>query len=138
MTTKRLESEGNRKMTKEEVIAFFKDMNECTYGNLEAVEKAIEALEQTSCDDAISRQAVLDAFWKLKIELRPNAIDAILNMVNGIPPVTPKSNTGHWIECKDRYDIWSKCSECEKEYDKHYIGHIRYCPNCGAKMEEEE
>lgn len=34
-------------MTNEEAIAFFKDMNECTYGNLEAVEMAIKALEQT-------------------------------------------------------------------------------------------
>lgn len=34
-------------MTREEAIAFFKDMNECTYGNLEAVEMAIKALEQT-------------------------------------------------------------------------------------------
>jgi len=33
-------------MTREEAIAFFKDMNECTYGNLEAVEMAIKALEQ--------------------------------------------------------------------------------------------
>lgn len=32
-------------MTREEAIAFFKDMNECTYGNLEAVEMAIKALE---------------------------------------------------------------------------------------------
>lgn len=33
-------------MTNREAIAFFKDMNECTYGNLEAVEMAIKALEQ--------------------------------------------------------------------------------------------
>lgn len=32
-------------MTREEAIAFFRDMNECTYGNLEAVEMAIKALE---------------------------------------------------------------------------------------------
>lgn len=32
-------------MTIEEAIAFFKDMNECTYGNLEAVEMAIRALK---------------------------------------------------------------------------------------------
>lgn len=31
-------------MTREEAIAFFEDMNECTYGNLEAVEMAISAL----------------------------------------------------------------------------------------------
>lgn len=34
-------------MTREEAIAFFKDMNECTYGNLEAVEMAIEALSSS-------------------------------------------------------------------------------------------
>lgn len=33
-------------MTREEAIEFFKDMNKCTYGNLEAVEMAIKALEQ--------------------------------------------------------------------------------------------
>lgn len=32
-------------MTRKEAIAFFRDMNECTYGNLEAVEMAIKALE---------------------------------------------------------------------------------------------
>jgi hypothetical protein len=37
-----------REMTREEAIAFFEDMNECTYGNLEAVEMAIEALNK--CD----------------------------------------------------------------------------------------
>lgn len=37
-------------MTREEAIVFFKDMNECTYGNLEAIEMAIEALEQEPCD----------------------------------------------------------------------------------------
>ena len=31
-------------ISREEAIAFFKDMNECTYGNLEAVEMAISAL----------------------------------------------------------------------------------------------
>lgn len=33
-------------MTREEAIAFFEDMNECTYGNLEAVEMAIKALSE--------------------------------------------------------------------------------------------
>ena len=40
-------------MTREEAIAFFKDMNECTYGNLEAVEMAIKALEQEPILDKI-------------------------------------------------------------------------------------
>lgn len=38
-------------MTRGEAIAFLKDMNECTYGNLEAVEMAIKALEQEPCKE---------------------------------------------------------------------------------------
>lgn len=51
--------------------------------------KELKAYREQS-GDAISRQAVLDAFWKLNVELRPNAIDAILNMVNTMPSVTPQ------------------------------------------------
>ena len=40
-------------MTREEAIAFFIDMNECTYGNLEAVEMAIKALEQEPRKDEV-------------------------------------------------------------------------------------
>lgn len=32
--------------TNEEAIEFFKDMNECTYGNVEPINMAIKALEQ--------------------------------------------------------------------------------------------
>lgn len=42
-------------MTREEAIAFFKDMNECTYGNLEAVEMAIKALKQESSEDVLDK-----------------------------------------------------------------------------------
>ena len=63
--------------------------------------------------------------------------DSLMDKLQFISPVYPKPKIVKWIECKDRYDIWYKCSECEKEYDKHYIGHIRYCSNCGAKIEKE-
>lgn len=33
-------------MTRKEAIAFFRDMNECTYGNVEPIQVAIKALEQ--------------------------------------------------------------------------------------------
>ena len=57
-------------------------------------------------DDLISRQAVLDAFWKLNVELRPNAIDAILNMVNDMPSVTltqkKHDRPTRWIPVSER------------------------------------
>ena len=45
----RSKAEGEDKRTDAEIekaISFFRDMNECTYGNLEEVEMAIKALEQ--------------------------------------------------------------------------------------------
>lgn len=35
-------------MTIDEAIAYFKDMNECTYGDVEPIQMAIKALEQES------------------------------------------------------------------------------------------
>ena len=43
-----------------------------------------------TCGDAVSRQAVLDAFWKLNVELSPTAIWTIQNMVKDVPSVTPQ------------------------------------------------
>lgn len=36
-------------------------------------------------NDLISRQAAIDALWSLEVELRPSAIDAILNKLNALP-----------------------------------------------------
>lgn len=46
--------------------------------------------EQEPCEDCISRQAVLEAFWKLDIEIRPSAIDVITDMIKLMPPATPQ------------------------------------------------
>ena len=43
---------------------------------------------------------------------------------------------GHWIAHSDG-GIWIKyyeCSECRTRYDTH----TKFCPNCGAKMVEEQ
>lgn len=63
-------------MTREEAIAFFKDMNKCTYGNLEAVEMAIKAIKQ------IDR--VLEVVERYKLRIPPNVyyelVADIMNM----------------------------------------------------------
>lgn len=41
-------------------------------------------------DDLISRQAAIDAFWKMDIEMRPSAIDAVLNMLKTLPSAQPQ------------------------------------------------
>lgn len=44
-------------MTRKE---YFKNMNESTYGSVDPIQIAIKALEQKPCEDAVSREAVLD------------------------------------------------------------------------------
>lgn len=43
--------------------------------------------------------------------------------------------TGHWIirEIEDTLR-WKECSECHSEYPN--MNGLKYCPNCGSKMEE--
>jgi len=110
----------------------------------DCISYVIAESEQEPCDDAISRQAVLDlinADWKyenLEIE------------IDNLPSVTPQSKTGHWIE-KGKTDIaydmcgyksWATkymCNHCgfiHTAIENH--GVYSYCPNCGADMREVE
>lgn len=46
-------------------------------------------------DDLIRRQDAIDEFWSLDAELKPSAIDAILNMLNGLP------SAQQWTPCSE-------------------------------------
>ena len=97
----------------------------------EAIEMAIKALEQESCEDAISRQEAVEAFQMFR-EYESNRsnkgwVNRIETVLNQLPPVKPKPKTGHWIDFKE----WYECSECG---ESHSYCH-KYCPYCGAKME---
>lgn len=99
------------------------------------VRKAEELYEkyehrQEPCDDAISRQAVIeiiDEEWlcNAEYEFRP-----LVEAIEKLPSVRPQEQTGHWIE--DEYEMLVRCSECGEENDEC----SKYCPNCGARMVE--
>ena len=106
---------------------------------LKAYDVAIKALEQQTCEDAVSRQAVLEQIncWIGSGEyVYTSATDYLKRRIQDIPPVNPQPKTGHWID-REVYDAdrW-KCSECGRTepYKENY------CPNCGsyngAKMVE--
>lgn len=90
----------------------------------EALDMALEALEQEPCEDAISRQSV-------KAYVYHRTSYPFKDYVDMLPSVTPQPKTGHWID-REVYDAdrW-KCSECGRteQYQE------TFCPNCGAKME---
>ena len=76
----------------------------------------------------------------MKIELSEYVIDAI---ADAVVKKMQEPKTGHWIE-KDGFDgdTYYDCSECGEPFcfidgtptDNLY----NYCPNCGARMEEED
>lgn len=102
------------------------------------MEKPIE------CDDAISRQSVLDAISRIGLcKCSTNEIqtvDECRRAVEVLPPVTQKS--GKWL-IKDRYyhdTVTAECSECHREVEIPTCMEelmYDYCPNCGARMESD-
>lgn len=151
----------------EEVIKAYRQMltdsvSNQVDGDIEAFDMAIEAMEGESCQDCVSRQAVFDALekvaklfpWRVPGKLDTydsyngawnDAIGRAEMEIEGLPPVNPQK-TGHWIKWYETIDTdictnyipHCKCSECGKEYDPHSSQFIKFCNECGAKMEEEE
>lgn len=137
----------------------------------DAVRAAIEILEQEPsynsiktelepCEDAISRQAVLDAIdvkaWEFCDYLIRNGrndeqkpvshfADNLRECVGeDLPSVTAQQKIGKWIMSDDGL-YRPICNNCGAHPWKGYIPTVeeateafKYCPNCGAKMQEVE
>ena len=131
-------------MTREEAITILNMVE--THGSLviQAKEMAIQALSQEPCDDAISRQAVLDQtyLWSKDEFLRvTNPFDYLRKRINSLQPVIPQPKTGHWIT-EDMFDgdVAYRCSECNELFwiesgtpkDNEY----NFCPKCGKRLVE--
>ena len=102
-------------------------------------------------DDAISRQAALDAFG-VSEKTRKYGGDhsgygtmmlyEIQQTLEDLPSVTPKQRTGHWIMSDDGL-YRPICNNCGAHPWKGYIPTVeeatkafKYCPTCGIKMVE--
>lgn len=112
--------------------------------------KAIQALPpsqpnlQPTCNnlatDAISRQAAIDTSLEFFVEFLGGAFEEnlqkkLIERINTLPSAQPERKTGKWIT--QQFGSWAECSECHELYDIP-ISLSNFCPNCGAKMEEEQ
>lgn len=132
-------------MTRKEATRYFKrhiDLYCVTGICREAEEMAIKALEQEPCEDAISRQAALEALEQEEPLVWCDGADEIaahnqwssdVDTVKNMPSVQPKPKTGHWIKMSVGYG----CSECTLATNDYGKNMYRYCPNCFTKMESE-
>ena len=138
----------------------------------EAFDMAISALEQEPicpsagvdcedcpayepCEDAISRQAVLDLIEHYNSDGLGSVFYGyehgvkFADAVNKLPSVRPQEQTGKWEKivkehkCYARDDTYTTteyhCSECGSEpfvNEDGFYEFSNYCPNCGAKMVE--
>lgn len=92
--------------------------------------------EKESCEDAISREDVLDAISRIGLHKSDTkevqAVAECLRAVEALMPAASQSKTGHWIECDILQEF--KCSECRVCFRNK----SNYCPNCGVKMIEQQ
>ena len=100
-------------------------------------------ISQEPCEDCISRQAAHEAIerWAGSMSvltvLSTREVRPLLDSIHELPPAIPQPKIGHWIRVdKDK----CKCDQCEviSFIATYPFGHKNYCPNCGAKMLEEE
>ena len=87
-----------------------------------------------SCEDTISRQAVLDIQAKYAEHIGATKFWQMRDDINALSSVNPQPKTGIWMETDSADPYWYMCSECHRRLFEQEA----YCPSCGAIMQESE
>ena len=95
---------------------------------IDALQNAINVLEQEPCADMVSRDAMWDVLQRLH-GTEGELVDELMSL----PPVLPMPKMGQWTHDGSHWENRWICSECGY---KLFFPQTRFCPNCGAKMPE--
>ena len=134
----------NEEAAKELMMAYevLKNMCYMDCGREAAFNKAREALKVEPCEDAVSREFMYKLGAKCIAVRTENGVLVAIAPIESLPPVTPKPKTGHWVGIDEEpSEVW-ECDRCGFVVDAEgcidpveYRDMYKYCPNCGAKME---
>lgn len=89
--------------------------------------------KQQPAEDAISRESVIEWLKDKDIIKTKNQEENARRELAELPSVQPTRPTARWERLVEDYNKCSKCGEMGKLYRIY-----KYCPNCGAKMQEAE
>ena len=102
-----------------------------------------QALEQTSCKDTISREAVLKeipALWNSNGD-KDYCMETLRDFVSELPPAAPARKKGRWINQRKSVSTigvsYCNCSECGYTLRDSWGVAKKFCSNCGIEMELE-
>lgn len=136
-------------MTREEAIYELERMKtwskELSDDEIEAIVIALKALEQEPCEDAISRQAVLDLIEHYNSDGLGSVFYGyeqgvkFAGAVNKLPSVTLQPKTGRWKRMSDLpndVDDRFECSRCGNVVHHRNVMDLRtfnrWCGRCGS------
>jgi len=127
-------------MTREEAIRHIESIKPYAGRNIkDALDMAIKALEQEPCEDAISRQAAIDAIFAeplykpgMNERYAEDAVPAIFEKIKSLPPVQPQPDTARRIVGKSRggMTLWYQCEICNEPVDAQDT----FCNGCGRRL----
>lgn len=130
-------------MTKQEAIEILTEMRDVNdyITQSDALQMAIDELEKkpaASCEDAISRQAVMDGLEKYhNTDMNIDGLTYAYDLVCKLPSVSTEK-TGRWIDVEGYEGLLCKCSNCCKDGERYkhrtHQSKTNFCPDCGAKM----
>lgn len=122
-------------MDREEAIELLEEekaymISHCGDRQAEALKMAIKVLEQQPCEDAVSRQAMLEYQHCLYGKMPNRENHKLWKFITELPSVTPTRKKGKWI--KSNIGGAKVCSVCNAHMG---LSVFKFCPNCGAEME---
>lgn len=104
--------------------------------------KGLLLLDQSGIKDALKHGTHLHPVRKLEHKAYIDAIEYCVQQINEAPTAdVAEVRHGKWVHT-DYAMHWlgkDECSECTYHTsDRDDLSHLKYCPNCGARMDGDE